>query len=53
MENRILSAAGLTAFRRALIRREKLGKAKLFGSILSLVAVTVMTVLIYINRGTI
>ena len=35
------------------IRREKLGKAKLFGSILSLVAVTVMTVLIYINRGTI
>lgn len=43
----------LILFATALIRREKLGKAKLFGSILSLVAVTVMTVLIYINRGTI
>lgn len=43
----------LILFATALIRREKLGKAKLIGSILSLVAVTVMTVLIYINRGTI
>ena len=43
----------LILFATALIRREKLGKAKLIGSILSLVTVRVMTALIYINRGTI
>ena len=37
----------------ALVKREKLGKVKLIGSIITLVTVTVMTVLIYINRGTI
>ncbi len=35
----------------ALIRREDLGARKLAGSVLTLVSVTVMTILIYINRG--
>ena len=37
----------------ALIKREPLTKTKLFGTIAALTAVTVMTILIYINRGTI
>ena len=35
----------------ALIRREKLGKLKLIGSAVTLAAVTVLTILIYLNRG--
>lgn len=38
-------------FATALIRREKMGKLRLAGSIITLVAVTVMTVLIYFHRG--
>lgn len=38
-------------FLTALIRREKMGKLRLAGSIITLVAVTVMTVLIYFHRG--
>ena len=38
-------------FATALIRREKLGKLKLAGSILTLAAVIAMTVLIYIHKG--
>ena len=37
----------------ALIKREKLGKVKCIGSIVTLAAVVAMTVLIYWNRGTI
>ncbi len=37
----------------ALAQRERLGKRKLFGSIAALVAVTVTTILIYLNRGAI
>ena len=37
----------------ALIKREPLTKTKLFGTIAALTAVTVMTILININRGTI
>lgn len=39
-------------FATALIRREKMGKLRLAGSIVTLVAVTVLTVLIYFHRGT-
>ena len=35
----------------ALIRREKFGKAKFIGSIVTLAAVCALTVLIYLNRG--
>lgn len=38
-------------FLTALIRREKMEKLRLAGSIITLVAVTVMTVLIYFHRG--
>lgn len=38
-------------FLTALIRREKMGKLRLAGSIVTLVAVTVLTVLIYFHRG--
>lgn len=38
-------------FATALIRREKMGKLRLAGSIVTLVAVTVLTVLIYFHRG--
>ena len=38
-------------FLTALIRREKMGKLRLAGSFITLVAVTVMTVLIYFHRG--
>lgn len=38
-------------FLTVLIRREKMGKLRLAGSIITLVAVTVMTVLIYFHRG--
>lgn len=38
-------------FLTALIRREKMGRLRLAGSIITLVAVTVMTVLIYFHRG--
>ena len=37
----------------ALIKREPLTKTKLIGTIVALTAVTIMTILIYINRGTI
>ena len=37
----------------ALIKREPLTKSKLIGTIAALTVVTVMTILIYINRGTI
>ena len=37
----------------ALAQQERLGKRKLFGSIAALVAVTVTTILIYLNRGAI
>ena len=37
----------------ALIKRGPLTKTKLIGTIAALTAVTVMTILIYINRGTI
>ena len=37
----------------ALIKKEPLTKTKLIGTIAALAAVTVMTILIYINRGTI
>lgn len=39
-------------FATTLIRREKMGKLRLAGSIVTLVAVTVLTVLIYFHRGT-
>ena len=39
-------------FATALIRREKMEKLRLAGSIVTLVAVTVLTVLIYFHRGT-
>ena len=39
-------------FLTALIRREKMEKLRLAGSIVTLVAVTVLTVLIYFHRGT-
>lgn len=39
-------------FATALIRREKMGKLRLASSIVTLVAVTVLTVLIYFHRGT-
>lgn len=39
-------------FATALIRREKMGKLRLAGSIVTLVAVTLLTVLIYFHRGT-
>ena len=38
-------------FATALIRREKMGKLRLAGSIVTLVAVTMLTVLIYFHRG--
>lgn len=38
-------------FATTLIRREKMGKLRLAGSIVTLVAVTVLTVLIYFHRG--
>lgn len=38
-------------FLTALIRREKMGKLRLAGSIVTLVAVTMLTVLIYFHRG--
>lgn len=40
-------------FLAALIKKEPLTKAKLVGTIVVLTAVTIMTILIYINRGTI
>lgn len=43
----------LSLFIAALIKRESLTKSKLIGTIAALTAVTVMTILIYINRGTI
>ncbi len=43
----------LILFLAALVKKEPLTKTKLFGTIAALTAVTVMTILIYINRGTI
>lgn len=38
-------------FAAALIRREKIGRLRLVGSILTLFAVTLLTILIYLSRG--
>lgn len=43
----------LLLFLAALVKKEPLTKTKLIGTIAALAAVTVMTILIYINRGTI